>query len=794
MAASARKGRRVQAAQRPNVEVLEARELLARVYDLPCTELKNGLAAADAIALATALEVRFPQSPISDFIIHFLANNGTPFPNPPGVAERVVKTTQFKSFEKRVIGQLEEHIRTGQSDAPAPIRVSRPENFIFRIPSKLDAVLGLGSDSPDEDFALYSGYGGTDSTTARFTNLITEEVDTDGDGFNETINYHADVNYLIHDTFKLDPLEDTLGVSQFSFMLYLQNCRQARPFDTDISFTVPVSGSVKKAGDPIDLVFVIDTTRSMRDDIDAAKAAAVEIINTVRQTSSDFRVGIVTYRDFPTEPFGEPGDFVSRTVLPLTNDANSAIAGIRSISVGGGGDDPEAVYSALFHALNTQQGLGMWRANPVQRFIILMGDAPPHDPEPNTGYTSGTISQEANDVDVAVLSRLRAALATSTVPGTSLVQAAASNSVDIYTLSIGSDREALAAFRLLAEQNRGRAFNAESANTVVPRLLEAITEGSRVSRRSVAISGPSAGVRGQRLTFTLNGFDSSAGETDSFLYEIDWNGDGILDERILGSRQVDVTHVFAEAATYAISVNIASQNGETSPPTTHVVAIARALLQLDPLDPTKSALVVGGSSGKDKIEFKSADRSGSIVVIINGTTIGTFTPTGRIIAYGQAGDDQITVDPRVTLSTQLFGDEGNDTLQGGAGSNILVGGDGDDRIVSVRSGRRTGRNLFIGSRGSDRLSGLHRETIFVGDATAYDSNVDALSSILNEWDIRRPFRRRVANLSGAGDMFRVNGRFFLQAGITVTDDNARDFIVASRGKNLILLSAGDVRQ
>ena len=128
----------------------------------------------------------------------------------------------------------------------------------------------------------------------------------------------------------------------------------------------------------LDLVFVIDTTNSMQDDIDAVKARALEILELIDYGSVDWRVGLVTYRDYPYSPYGDRGDYTSRIDLNFSSNRSDIVAEINAIRVGGGGDFPESVYSGLMTAIGFP-----WRTD-AKKIIILMGDAPPHDPEPET--------------------------------------------------------------------------------------------------------------------------------------------------------------------------------------------------------------------------------------------------------------------------------------------------------------------------------------------------------------------------------------------------------------------------
>ena len=71
-----------------------------------------------------------------------------------------------------------------------------------------------------------------------------------------------------------------------------------------------------------------------------------------------------------------------------------------------------------------------------------------------------------------------------------------------------------------------------------------------------------------------------------------------------------------------------------------------------------------------------AQTRGDIVVTLNGDVLGTFQPTGRILIYAQAGDDEIQLAGGITLPTLIDAGEGNDRIKGGNGPNVLLGGSG----------------------------------------------------------------------------------------------------------------------
>ena len=144
------------------------------------------------------------------------------------------------------------------------------------------------------------------------------------------------------------------------------------------------------AGAPVDLTFVVDTTGSMGDDIDAVKADMQAIQAHLQARNPDHRIGVVAYRD--------RGDiYESQLMQPMTGDDAAARAAIGALEVGGGGDLREHVYAGITTALGDQA----WRPG-VSQHIILMGDAPPHDDYADDPRTFASVDQAARRATLAV--------------------------------------------------------------------------------------------------------------------------------------------------------------------------------------------------------------------------------------------------------------------------------------------------------------------------------------------------------------------------------------------------------
>ena len=163
-----------------------------------------------------------------------------------------------------------------------------------------------------------------------------------------------------------------------------------------------------KTGRSLDLCFLIDTTGSMGDDIASVQAASLSMIDYLVVNYKDLRLAVVDYRDNPACETCDAAstDYITNVDTVFTTDANVAKAAISGLTLGDGGDLPEAVFSALVRTMSGSE-IGAWRKD-AERHIILMGDAPGHDPEPwDGGYSYADVlaiwAAETNKISVDAL-------------------------------------------------------------------------------------------------------------------------------------------------------------------------------------------------------------------------------------------------------------------------------------------------------------------------------------------------------------------------------------------------------
>jgi Ca2+-binding RTX toxin-like protein len=190
------------------------------------------------------------------------------------------------------------------------------------------------------------------------------------------------------------------------------------------------------------------------------------------------------------------------------------------------------------------------------------------------------------------------------------------------------------------------------------------------------IAGRAAAVRGQLVGYSLP--FSDAGIADTHTASINW-GDGTSSIGTVaqspGAGTVSGSHVYTTFGTYTISIRVTDDDGAFTTQTKSV-SISVANLQPNDVDPTRSDLYVGGTTGNDTIAL--AQLAANTTVTINAVSVGSFVPTGRIVVFGQAGHDAISISRAITLDAWLYGNDGNDTLSGGGGNDILTGAAGND--------------------------------------------------------------------------------------------------------------------
>lgn len=133
-----------------------------------------------------------------------------------------------------------------------------------------------------------------------------------------------------------------------------------------LELTLSASSAAQRAR--LDLVFLVDATGSMADEIDKLRASLQSIAREVAELPSrpDLCFGLVAYRD--------KGDQFLLRSHDFTNDRSAFQGVLNGLRAAGGGDYPEAMNEALHETVHQLH----WRGDGTTRMVVLLADAPPH--------------------------------------------------------------------------------------------------------------------------------------------------------------------------------------------------------------------------------------------------------------------------------------------------------------------------------------------------------------------------------------------------------------------------------
>lgn len=122
----------------------------------------------------------------------------------------------------------------------------------------------------------------------------------------------------------------------------------------------------------VDLLFLMDATGSMDDEIAKLKASMADIADQIYNLPNDpdVRFGLVHYRDRGDAYVVRTHDFTRELF-----DFQDTLSDLRA---GGGGDYPESLNEALHRSLNELSWRTQERDGDTLRLILLVADAPPH--------------------------------------------------------------------------------------------------------------------------------------------------------------------------------------------------------------------------------------------------------------------------------------------------------------------------------------------------------------------------------------------------------------------------------
>lgn len=207
----------------------------------------------------------------------------------------------------------------------------------------------------------------------------------------------------------------------------------------------------------VDLCFAIDTTGSMGGFI---RSAQQQLLDTMSLLSADsninLQVGLVEYRDHPPQD----RSFITR-VYPLTANFEQMQKSINQLQAQGGGDAPEAVYRGVFDACTQMK----WRDHSC-RFVMLVGDAPPH------GFAAWSRENAGRTVNSGGDSWPHECPSGLNVQ--SVAAAAEQHRVKVYSLCMGANTATQESFGAIAKFTGGECETARNASHIISQMVSVL--------------------------------------------------------------------------------------------------------------------------------------------------------------------------------------------------------------------------------------------------------------------------------------------------------------------------------
>lgn len=143
----------------------------------------------------------------------------------------------------------------------------------------------------------------------------------------------------------------------------------------------------------VDIMFMVDTTGSMSDELNYLKTELTDVIKRVNrdnQNNLDIRMSGNYYRDHGDQYLVRPFEF--------TDNIGTVVDQMNQQSADGGGDYEEAVVEALSNGIRDHE----WRSDAEAKLLFLVLDAPPHHNDQNITSIHHLI-KEASEMGIRII-------------------------------------------------------------------------------------------------------------------------------------------------------------------------------------------------------------------------------------------------------------------------------------------------------------------------------------------------------------------------------------------------------
>lgn len=342
------------------------------------------------------------------------------------------------------------------------------------------------------------------------------------------------------------PIDD--GV--FEAAIRLNKAIQSTPQDGPIINDKRSNNNMGTTG--TDVVFVLDTTGSMRPYIDQMKTFIRNYSSKIKEMNG--RVGLVVYRDAGDE-------YTAKKLSDLQSDTTDLLAKLDSVSAAGGGDDPEAALHASMVAMNEMK----WQKG-ATKAIILLTDAGYHEPDKVDGSTVAAVAKRSLEIDP----------------------------VNVYPVV---EHHLANSYADVAKQTSGQVVVSGGENDTIGALTKALTKIKNRPNAKLKIGEYYANI-GQEITFDAS--DSYVVDGKITKYEWDFDGDGKIDQT---TTSPVISHVYNEKFDGIMQVRMSASNDTVSNISAPVKVGIKPNLPVGPGAPRVSAKIIERNGNKATIRL-----------------------------------------------------------------------------------------------------------------------------------------------------------------------------------------------
>jgi Ca2+-binding RTX toxin-like protein len=224
------------------------------------------------------------------------------------------------------------------------------------------------------------------------------------------------------------------------------------------------------------------------------------------------------------------------------------------------------------------------------------------------------------------------------------------------------------------------------------------------------------------------------------------------------------------AAADSFNFSVTDGAGHVSDQATVSIDIVKAVADGSVVLGTGGILRVGGTAGTDVISI-SRTSTGKFRVMYGLTVVSDTIPVAsvsEIRVWGRGGNDGIAL-VNVSTPAMLSGGAGTDVIAGGDGRDLILGGLGDDALTGM-----SGDDVIVGGDGKDALLGLAGHDVLIAGGLGMPVSLGHLRALGAEWAATRSVTADEAE----------------QAEEVLTDDDV-DVLVGGAGSDWFIVSLRD---